>query len=64
MTSATYILMHGTAAKPARSAEVLKFFGWALNKGQALAHQLDYVALPPEVVKQVEASWRQIRDVA
>lgn len=64
MTSATYILMHGTAAKPARSAEVLKFFGWALNKGQALAHQLDYVALPPEVVKQVEASWRQIRDAS
>ncbi len=64
MTSATYILMHKAAANPERSAEVLKFFGWALNKGQALAQELDYVALPPAVVELVEASWQQIRDAS
>jgi phosphate transport system substrate-binding protein len=64
MTSATFILMHRTAADPARSAEALKFFRWALNNGQKLATELDYVPMPANVVKQIEASWRDIRDAA
>jgi phosphate transport system substrate-binding protein len=64
MTSATFILMHRTAADPARSAEALKFFRWALNNGQKLATELDYVPLPANVVKQIEASWRDIRDAS
>jgi len=64
MTSATYILMHRVAERPERSLEVLKFFRWALSSGQKLAAELDYVPLPASVVKQVEASWREIRDPA
>lgn len=64
MTSASYILMHGTADKPERSAEALKFFRWALTRGQALALELDYVPLPAPVVEKVEASWASIRDAS
>ena len=64
ITSASFILMHRTAADAARSAEALKFFRWALNNGQKLAAELDYVSLPAEVVKAVEGSWKEIRDAA
>ncbi len=64
MTSASYILMHKTADKPERSIEALKFFQWALNKGQNLALELDYVPLPAAVVKQIEVSWKDIRDAS
>jgi phosphate transport system substrate-binding protein len=62
ITSASFILMHKVAQDGARSAEALKFFRWALNNGQKLATELDYVPLPPNVVKEVEASWKDIKD--
>jgi phosphate transport system substrate-binding protein len=64
ITSATYILMHKVADKPERTAAALEFFKWALNNGQALATELDYVPLPAEVVRKVEASWSQIQDAS
>lgn len=64
ITSATYILMHRQAGDPARSREVLSFFRWALNNGRKLALELDYVPLPASVVRQIEASWTQIRDAS
>ena len=62
MTSATFILMHKAAQDPKRSAEALKFFKWSLNNGQKLAADLDYVPLPPNVVKMIESSWKDIKD--
>jgi phosphate transport system substrate-binding protein len=62
ITSASYILMHKTADKPGQSAEVLKFFNWALKEGQQLAAELDYVPLPASVVGLIETSWAEIRD--
>jgi phosphate transport system substrate-binding protein len=64
ITSASFILMHKEAGDAARSAEALKFFRWALNNGQKLAVDLDYVPLPADVVKQVEASWKDIKDAS
>jgi phosphate transport system substrate-binding protein len=64
MTSASFILMHRDAANPARSADALKFFRWALNNGQKLAVDLDYVPLPANVVKEIEASWKDIKDAS
>jgi phosphate transport system substrate-binding protein len=64
ITSASFILMHKVAQDGARSAEALKFFRWALNNGQKLAADLDYVPLPANVVKEVEASWKDIKDGA
>jgi phosphate transport system substrate-binding protein len=62
ITSASFILMHKVAADGARSADALKFFRWALNNGQKLAVDLDYVPLPANVVKQIESSWSGIKD--
>jgi phosphate transport system substrate-binding protein len=62
ITSASFILMHKAAADGKRSAEALKFFKWAMSNGQKLAADLDYVPLPASVVKQVESSWKEIKD--
>lgn len=64
ITSLTYILMHKVAEKPAQSAEVLKFFRWAMNNAQKMTVDLDYVPLPGSLVKQIEASWKDIKDAS
>ncbi|MEI8303445.1 MAG: phosphate ABC transporter substrate-binding protein PstS [Burkholderiales bacterium] len=64
ITSATFILMYRAAGDAKRSAEALKFFKWAMNSGQKMAVDLDYVPLPPSVVKLIEASWNDIRDAS
>ena len=58
ITSASFILFHGVAEKPESTLEALKFFDWALNKGQKLALELDYVPLPANVVSKIQASWK------
>ena len=62
ITTASFILMHLTADKPARSAEALKFFDWAYKNGKQLATDLDYVPIPEAVVTKVQASWKNIKD--
>jgi phosphate transport system substrate-binding protein len=58
ITAATYMLMR--ADYPAdKNKAVLKFLDWALKNGQADARQLDYVPMPDNVVKQIEASWEK-----
>ena len=64
ITSASFIMMYRAASDPKRSSEALKFFRWALENGQKLAVDLDYVPLPADVVKLVKASWNEIRDTA
>ncbi len=61
ITAATFILMHKKAEKPEQSAETLKFFNWALTKGQKMATELDYVPLPDNAVKAIVKSWSDIK---
>ena len=61
ITAATFILMHKKAEKPEQSAETLKFFDWALTKGQKMAMDLDYVPLPDNAVKAIVKSWSDIK---
>ncbi len=61
ITSASFILMYKKAEKPEQSAEVLKFFNWALTKGQKMATDLDYVPLPDNAVKAIVKSWADIK---
>ena len=56
--------MHKVQAKPAQAAEVLKFFEWSYKNGSKLASELDYVPLPESLVKQVTASWSNIKDAS
>ncbi|HEY4319001.1 MAG TPA: phosphate ABC transporter substrate-binding protein PstS [Herbaspirillum sp.] len=59
ITAASFIIMHKTQdGDGAKGKEVLKFFDWALKSGAADASKLDYVPLPPAVVKLVQDSWK------
>jgi phosphate transport system substrate-binding protein len=64
ITGATFILMHVKQDKPAQAAEALKFFDWAYRNGSKMAEELDYVPLPPAVVKQVSAAWGNLKDAS
>jgi phosphate transport system substrate-binding protein len=65
IAGATFILMHKTQDKPANAREVLKFFRWAYAKGDAMAENLDYVPMPDNVVKLIQAHWEsQIKDAS
>jgi len=56
ITAATYMLLRKDS--PADQNHLaLKFLDWALKKGQAQAKALDYVPLPDDVIKQIEAHW-------
>ncbi len=63
ITSASFILMHKDPAKPEQSAEVLKFFKWALAEGKDLAKDLDYVPMPTATIPLIEATWKEIKGV-
>jgi phosphate transport system substrate-binding protein len=56
ITAATYMLLRKDS--PADQNHLaLKFFDWALKKGQPQAKALDYVPLPDDVIKQIEQHW-------
>jgi phosphate transport system substrate-binding protein len=65
ITGASFILMHKTQADAAKGREVIKFFAWAYKNGAAMADELDYIVMPPAVVKLVEDSWKaNLKDAA
>jgi len=57
ITAATFILMYKEPADKAASAEAIKFFKWAFEKGGKMAEELDYIPMPDSVVKQIEKTW-------
>ncbi len=58
ITGASFILMHKSQASTERAKEVLKFFDWSYKNGGAMATELDYVAMPPAVIKLVQDAWK------
>lgn len=62
ITGATFILMHKLQDKPAQGSEVLKFFDWSYKNGAKIAEELEYVALPDSLIKQIQASWANLKD--
>jgi phosphate transport system substrate-binding protein len=57
IVGATYILAYKNYADPAKGKAVLNFFAWAYKNGGDMAKELDYVPLPENVVKMIEADW-------
>ena len=57
IAATTFILMYKTPKDAARSKETLAFFKWAFENGAPIAAKLDYVALPPALVNQIEKYW-------
>lgn len=62
LSTATYIILYQQTNKPAQTAAALKFFNWALEKGDAASAELDYVAFPETVKKTIRNSWSKIVD--
>ena len=60
ITGATFILMHKQPARPADAATALKFFSWALEKGDKMAAELEYVPMPDSVVARIKTYFRQV----
>jgi phosphate transport system substrate-binding protein len=61
ITATTFALVYKQPSDAAATAEALKFFKWGFEKGQDLALGLDYVPLPDNAVKAIEASWKGIQ---
>jgi phosphate transport system substrate-binding protein len=57
ITAATFILMYKEPTDKAASAEAVKFFKWAFEKGGKMAEELDYIPMPDSVVKLIEKTW-------
>jgi phosphate transport system substrate-binding protein len=57
MTAATFILMYKKPVNVAASNDALQFFKWAYDKGDKMAQDLDYIPMPENVKKLVEAMW-------
>jgi phosphate transport system substrate-binding protein len=62
ITGASFILVHAKQEKPESGREVLKFFDWSFKNGQKMAEELDYVPMPEAVVKEIQASWKGVKD--
>ena len=61
ITATTFVLVYKQPPDPAATAEALKFFKWGFEKGQDLALGLDYIPLPDNATKAIEASWKGIQ---
>jgi phosphate transport system substrate-binding protein len=64
VTGASFILVHASQEKPEAGREVLKFFDWSFKNGQKMAEELDYVPMPDAVIKEIQASWKTVKDPA
>ena len=65
VTAATFILIHKQPADPVAAAAVLKFFSWAYAEGDKMALDLDYVAMPDQVVSQIKKVWStEVKDAS
>ncbi|HEY8698948.1 MAG TPA: phosphate ABC transporter substrate-binding protein PstS [Rhizomicrobium sp.] len=60
ITATTYILVYKHPSNPGETAEALKFFKWAYDKGDQMALGLDYVPLPDNAVQAIQASWKNV----
>jgi phosphate transport system substrate-binding protein len=58
IAATTFILITKTAKSPARTRAAFEFFRWVLENGQQSASDLEYVPIPPDLVKQIEAYWQ------
>ena len=57
ITGASFILMHKEQANPDRTKIALTFFSWCYANGAKMAEELDYIAIPKNVVKIVKSVW-------
>ena len=59
ITGATFILMRKVQDHPDHGRAALDFFAWAYAHGSKSALALDYIPMPENVVKLVQAEWKR-----
>jgi len=57
IVASTFVLMHKMPTDKAATAEALKFFGFAFEKGGKMAEDLDYVPMPANVIDLIKKTW-------
>jgi phosphate transport system substrate-binding protein len=57
ITGYTVAIMHAQPSNAAAASDVLKFFDFSYAKGVKDAEDLQYVPLPPSLVKTIEDTW-------
>ena len=57
IVASTFVLMHKDTADKTASAEAVKFFKFAFEKGGKMAEDLDYIPMPDSVIKLIEKTW-------
>ena len=57
IAASTFVLMYKQPKDADASKKALEFFSWSLESGQPQAQKLDYVPLPADLVKKIEAYW-------
>jgi phosphate transport system substrate-binding protein len=57
IVASTFILMHKEPVDKANSAEAIKFYKFAFEKGEKMAEELDYIPMPDSVIKLIEKTW-------
>lgn len=57
IAASVFILMYKQPKDASQSKAALDFFKWALEDGASDAKSLNYIPLPPALVKQIEAYW-------
>jgi phosphate transport system substrate-binding protein len=62
VTGASFILVDKSPAQTRSTAQVLRFFDWALHQGEPVVGELDYVSVPNAVVEQLPALWGTLHD--
>jgi phosphate transport system substrate-binding protein len=62
ITGASFILVPKSPQDGAHTRAVLQFFDWGLHHGEPTIRQLDYAAVPKEVLEQLPKLWSTVRD--
>ena len=57
IAATVFVIMYKQPKNAASSKSAKDFFRWVYANGDAQARKLDYVPLPPALVKQIEAYW-------
>ena len=61
ITASTFVLVYKQPKDEAATAEALKFFTWALEKGQKDAEALDYIPMPEKVVALIRKEMLEVK---
>jgi phosphate transport system substrate-binding protein len=60
ISSFTYLLIYPTYADKAKGEQIKKFINWELHEGQKYAPDLNYAALPPQVIELEEKQLKKV----